>query len=72
LATVFGRSLVSRLRSDIIYYLPLPERHHHHERRGVDRAFAVAAAEALAVADAEVEGCHFAGDPDALDVLAPS
>jgi len=44
----------------------LPERHHH-DHQIVGRGFAVADAEALTVADTEVDGCRFADGPDALD-----
>jgi hypothetical protein len=39
---------------DVIGYPPLTERHHHHDHQIVDRGLAVADAEALTVADAEV------------------
>jgi len=44
----------------------LPERHHH-DHQIVGRGFAVADAEALTVADTEVDSCRFADGPDALD-----
>jgi hypothetical protein len=49
----------------LIDYL-LPDRHHH-DHQIVGRGFAVADAEALTVADVEVDGCRFADGPDALD-----